>query len=64
MPVTRSFQEGSEEQAIEKAARVRSALSSPADVSEVGMNVRQTIVLEATKARVNSHIVMGRSLFP
>ena len=50
-------------QAIEKAAQVRWALSYPAAFPEVEVSGRQAIVLEATKASFNPHIVMSRSLF-
>ncbi len=42
VPVTRSFQKGSEEQAIDKAKPVRWAFNSSAAFSEVGVNGRQT----------------------
>jgi hypothetical protein len=49
-------------QAIEKAELLRCALSNPAAFREKEVKGRQTIVLEATTARVNSQTDMRRSL--
>ncbi len=62
--VTWLFQKGSEEQAIEKATPVNWAFNSSAAFSVVGVNGRQTIVLEAPLAKLNSHNDMGKSSFP